>query len=187
MNDECQLCLEEAKEGMEQSIQHLNKELQKIRAGKANPQMLEGISIDYYGTMTPLFQVSNVNTPDPRTIVIQPWDKNALSIIEKAIMNSNLGLNPQNNGDVIRITVPVLTEERRRDLMKRAKAEGEHAKVGIRNIRKDANTEAKRIEKDGTPEDDIKILEKEIQTITDNYIKKVDTIMDAKEKDIMTV
>ncbi len=187
MNEECQFCLEEAKEGMEDVIKHLSKELQKIRAGKATPQMLEGISIDYYGTISPLFQVSNVNTPDPRTIVIQPWDKSALHLIEKAILAANLGFNPQNNGEILRISVPPQTEERRRDLVKKAKAEGEHAKVGIRTIRKNANTEAKTLEKDGIPEDDIKKLEEDIQKLTDDYIKKVDAILDAKEKDIMTV
>jgi ribosome recycling factor len=187
MNDDCQLCLEEAKEGMENALSHLTKELQRIRAGKANPQMLDGITIDYYGTITPLYQVSNVNTPDPRTIVVQPWDKTALALIEKAIQAANLGFNPQNNGEVLRISVPPLTEERRKDLVKKCKAEGEHAKVGIRNIRKNANTEARKLEKDGVPEDDIKVLEKEIQDLTDNYIKKVDSIIDLKEKDIMTV
>lgn len=187
MNDDCQLCLEEALEGMKNSIAHLNKELLKIRAGKANPQMLEGITIDYYGTVSPLYQVSNINTPDPRTIVVQPWDKSALQLIEKAILAANLGFNPQNNGEILRISVPPLTEERRRDLVKKAKAEGENAKVGIRTIRKNANSQAKQLEKEGTPEDDINVLEKEIQDMTDDYIRLVDSIIEAKEKDIMTV
>lgn len=187
MDEFCQLCYDEAKEGMELSLEHLKKELQKIRAGKANPQMLDGIRIDYYGTITPLNQVSNINTPDPRTIVIQPWDKFSLPLIEKAVLAANLGFNPQNNGDIIRISVPPLTEERRKELVKKARAEGEHAKIGIRNTRKNANTEAKNLEKDGVSEDDVKKLEKDIQELTDSYIEKVDKILDAKEKDIMTV
>lgn len=187
MDELCQLCFDEAKEGMELSLEHLKKELQKIRAGKANPQMLDGLRIDYYGVITPLNQVSNINTPDPKTIVIQAWDKSSLPLIEKAIMAANLGFNPQNNGDVIRISVPPLTEERRKDLVKKAKAEGEHAKVGIRNTRKNANTEAKNLEKEGIPEDDVKKLEKEIQELTDSYIDKVDKVLDSKEKDIMTI
>jgi ribosome recycling factor len=187
MDELCQLCYDEAKKGMESSLDHLNKELLKVRAGKATPQMLDGVRIDYYGTITPLSQLSNINTPDPRTIVIQPWDRSVLAAIEKAIMAANLGFNPQNTGDVIRISVPPLTEERRREMVKKAKAEGEHAKVGIRAIRKNANTEAKDLEKEGVPEDDIKKLEKDIQDLTDSYITKVDKILDAKEKDIMTV
>lgn len=187
MNEFCQLCYDEAKEGMEQALEHLRKELTKVRAGKANPQMLDGIKIDYYGVITPLNQVSNINTPDPRTIVIQAWDKSSLALIEKAVLAANLGFNPQNNGDVIRISVPPLTEERRKELVKKARAEGENARIGIRNTRKNANTEAKKLEKDGVPEDDIKKLEKEIQDLTDSYIDKVDKILDAKEKDIMTV
>jgi ribosome recycling factor len=187
MDEFCQLCFDEAKEGMETSLEHLKKELTKVRAGKANPQMLDGIKIDYYGVITPLSQVSNINTPDPRTIVIQAWDKSSLVLIEKAIQAANLGFNPQNNGDVVRISVPPLTEERRKELVKKARAEGEHAKIGIRNIRKNANTEAKKLEKEGVPEDDIKKLEKEIQDLTDSYIGQVDKILEAKEKDIMTV
>lgn len=187
MNDDCQLCLDEAQEGMELALTHLHRDLQKVRAGKANPSMLDGVHIDFYGVNTPLFQVSNVNTPDPRTIVIQPWDKSTLGLIEKAIMAANLGFNPQNNGEVIRISIPPLTEERRRDLVKKAKAEGESAKVAVRNIRKNANTQAKALKESGISEDEIKILEKDIQTLTDDFIKKVDSILDAKEKDIMTV
>ncbi len=187
MDEICKLCFDEAKEGMELGLEHLKKELQKIRAGKANPQMLDGIRIDNYGVSMPLSQLSNINTPDPRTIVIQPWDKSTLQPIEKAIMAANLGFNPQNNGEILRISIPPLTEERRKDLVKKAKAEGEHAKIAIRNIRKIANTDAKSLEKDGIPEDDIKKLEKEIQDLTDSYITKVDKILEAKEKDIMTV
>lgn len=187
MNEEAQFVLEEAKEGMQNAINHLERELQKIRAGKANPQMLEGVKVDYYGTLSPIDKIANINTPDPRQIVVQPWEKNMLAPIEKAIMAANLGFNPQNNGEIIRIIVPAPTEERRRDMVKRVKAEAEIARVSIRNIRRSANEDAKNLEKDGLPEDEIKNLEKEIQTTTDNFISKVDKIVEAKEKDILTV
>lgn len=187
MTDECRLCLDEASESMEHALTHLEKEFHKIRAGKANPQMLEGVKVDYYGTLTPIDQISNINTPDPRQITIQPWEKNQLAPIEKAIMAANLGFNPQNNGELIRINVPPLTEERRKELVKRAKVEVEAAKVAIRNIRRNANEEAKKFEKDGIPEDEIKFLEKEIQDVTNKFIDKVDKLFDLKEKDIMTV
>ncbi|MBP7496793.1 MAG: ribosome recycling factor [Bacteroidales bacterium] len=187
MNDDCLLCLEEAKEGMELALQHLKNELQKLRAGKASPQMLEGILIDYYGKMTPLIHAANINTPDARTIVVQPFDKSTLPLIDKAIQAANLGFNPQNNGEILRIIVPPLTEERRRDIVKKAKSEGENCKISIRSIRKTANDESKKLEKEGTPEDDIKKLEDEIQKITNSFIDKVDKILELKEKDIMTV
>jgi ribosome recycling factor len=187
MHEEAQFCLEETNESMQNAVTHLEKEFQKIRTGKASPQMLDGIRIDYYGTMTPLDQVSNINTPDPKQIIVQPWDKSVLSLIEKAIMAANLGFNPKNEGEVLRIVVPPLTEERRRDLVKKAKTEAENARVAIRNIRRTSNETAKRIEKQGVPEDDIKKLEQEIQTTTDKYIQKVDKLLEAKEKDIMTV
>jgi ribosome recycling factor len=187
MTDDCILCLEEAREGMQQAISHLDRELHKIRAGKANPDMLEGVKIEYYGTISPLNQVSNITTPDPRQIIVQPWDRSILGVIEKAIMAANLGFNPINNGEVLRIIVPALTEERRRDLVKQAKNETEKAKVSIRNIRRDANEEAKKLKNDGTPEDDIEKLEEEIQDLTNKYIEKIDKIFENKEKDIMTV
>ena len=187
MNEDIKFVIEEAEEGMSNAISHLDKEFQKIRAGKASPAMLEGVRVDYYGSITPIDQVSNINTPDPRQIIVQPWEKAMLVPIEKAILAANLGFNPQNNGEVLRITVPPLTEERRRDLVKKAKAEVENAKVTIRNIRRAANDSGKKLEKDGVPEDEVKQLEKEIQNLTDTFISKVDKLFDAKEKDIMTV
>lgn len=187
MNEEISFVIEEAEEGMKNAIAHLEKEFNKIRAGKASPAMLEGVKVDYYGNMTPIDQVSNINTPDPRQIIVQPWEKSMLSPIEKAIMAANLGFNPQNNGEVLRINVPPLTEERRRNLVKQAKAEVENAKVTIRNIRRSAIDSGKKLEKDGVPEDEIKQLEKDVQNLTDKYTAKIDKHFEAKEKDIMTV
>ncbi len=187
MNEKSKICLDEAKEGMEHAVIHLEKELHKIRAGKADPTMLDGVRIDYYGTMTPIDQLANINTPDPRQIVVQPYDKKMLQVIEKAIMNSNLGLNPQNNGEILRINIPPLSEDRRKEMVKRAKAEAETAKVSIRNIRRIAMETAKKLEKDGLPEDETKVLEKEIQDFTNSSSDKVEKILVVKEKDIMTV
>lgn len=187
MNEEITFLLDEAEEGMQNAIVHLDKEFQKIRAGKASPSMLEGVRVDYYGSMTPIEQVSNINTPDPRQIIVQPWEKAMLVPIEKAIMAANLGFNPQNNGEVLRINVPPLTEERRKDLVKKAKAETENAKVTIRGIRRTALDSGKKLEKDGVPEDEIKQLEKEIQNLTDTFTGKADKLFEAKDKDIMTV
>ncbi len=187
MNEEVTFVVEEAEEGMKNALTHLDREFQKIRAGKASPAMLEGVRVDYYGSMTPIDQVSNINTPDPRQIIVQPWEKAMLVPIEKAILAANLGFNPQNNGEVLRIMVPPLTEERRRDLVKKAKTEVENAKVTVRNIRRSAMDSGKKLEKEGIPEDEIKNLEKEIQNLTDSYISKIDKMFEAKEKDIMTV
>jgi ribosome recycling factor len=187
MTEEVQFCLDVAKESMQNAIIHLEREMQKVRAGKASPQMVEGIRVDYYGTITPLNQMANVSAPDPKTIFIQPWDKNALQPIEKAIMLANLGFNPMNDGMVIRIPVPPLTEERRREYVKRAKSEAESERVVIRGIRREANETAKKLEKQGIPEDEIKKLENDIQSLTDEHILKIDKIIAAKEKDIMTV
>jgi len=172
---------------MDKAIDHCEGELQKIRAGKANPAMLDDITVDYYGTPTPLSQVGNVNTPDARTIVVQPWEKSLLAPIEKAIKEANLGLNPQNDGVIIRINVPPLTEERRRDLVKKVKAEAETGKIAIRNIRKDANEKIRKLKTEGVSEDEMKTGEGEIQKLTDSYIVKVDQHAEAKEKDVMTV
>jgi len=172
---------------MEKAIDHCEGELQKIRAGKASPSMLDDVVVEYYGTPTPLSQVGSVNTPDARTIVIQPWEKSLLSAIEKAIMEANLGVNPQNDGTIIRINVPPLTEERRRDLVKKAKAEAETGKIAIRNIRKEANEKIRRLKSEGASEDEMKSGEAEVQKLTDSFIAKVDQHSDAKEKDIMTV
>jgi ribosome recycling factor len=177
----------DAKALMDKAIDHCEGELQKIRAGKASPAMLDDIMVEYYGSPTPLNQVASVNTPDARTIVIQPWEKSMLNPIEKAIMEANLGVNPQNDGVIIRINVPPLTEERRRDLVKKAKAEAETGKIAIRNIRKDANEKIRKLKTEGVSEDEMKVGEHEIQKLTDAYIIKVDQHSDAKEKDIMTV
>lgn len=179
--------LAEAKTSMEKAIDHLEYELLKIRAGKANPAMLEDIAVDYYGAPTPLSQVGNVNTPDARTLVIQPWEKSLLGAIEKAIREANLGVNPTNDGVVIRINVPPLTEERRRDLVKKVKAEAEAGKVAVRNIRKDTNERIKKLKGEGVSDDEIKTGEGEVQKLTDAYIIRVDQHSDAKEKEIMTV
>jgi ribosome recycling factor len=184
MNEEIEFILDTTKEAMNSAIAHLEKELRTIRAGKATPAMLANVMVDYYGSQTPLSQVANVSTPDPRTISIQPWEKNMLQPIEKAIMIANLGFNPMNNGDVIMINVPPLTEERRRDLVKQAKAEAEHAKVGIRNARKEANNEIKKVE---VSDDLKKDSEADVQKLTDAYVKEIDGKLSIKDKEIMTV
>ena len=185
--EEIEFILDSTKESMIGSIAHLEKEFLNIRAGKATPQMLGSVFVDYYGSQTPLSQVSNINVPDARTITIQPYEKSMLQPIEKAIMIANIGFNPMNNGDVIIINVPALTEERRRDLAKQAKAESEDAKIGIRNARKDANTEIKKLEKDGTSEDVCKTAEDDVQKLTDTFIRKVDELLAVKEAEIMKV
>ncbi len=187
MTEEIKMAIDEAKEQMSQAISHLTSQLQKIRAGKANPSMLDSVFVDYYGSQTPLAQVANVSTLDARTITVQPWEKAMLDEIAKGIMNSNLGLNPQNNGELIIINIPVLTEERRKELVKRAKAEGEDAKISIRNQRKDANNFIKELKDDGLSEDIAKRGEDEVQKVVDSFSTKVDALIDAKEKDIMTV
>ncbi len=176
-----------AKDMMNKAINHLEAELVKIRTGKATPSMLDSVMVEYYGAMTPLNQIANVNTPDARTIIIQPWEKNKLQDIERAIINSNLGLAPQNDGSIIRITVPPLTEERRKDMVKIAKAQGEDTKVGIRNARRDALEQIKKLQKEGLSEDEAKDVEAKIQQITNEYIAKVDEHVAKKEKEIMTV
>jgi ribosome recycling factor len=187
MTEDAIMVLDETKEGMQNAIAFLEKEFQKLRAGKASPDMLNGVIIDYYGSMSPISQVANINTPDPKQIIVQPWDKSMLPVIEKAIMAANLGFNPANNGEVLRIIVPPLTEERRRDIVKKAKAEAEQAKVSIRSVRKSAMDMSKDLKNEGLSEDDIKKLEDKIQEFTNDFTKKIDTIIEAKEKDIMTV
>ena len=187
MNEELEFIFDSAKELFDKSIKHFESELIKIRAGKANIFMLEPVKIDYYGTLSPLSQVANVNTPDARTITVQPWEKNLLDDIAKAIMNANLGLNPQNNGEMIIINIPPLTEERRKELVKKAKNEGENCRVSLRNGRKDANDGIKALVKDGMAEDMGKDAEARIQKIIDAYVVKVDSILADKEKDIMTI
>lgn len=187
MEEEIDFIMESAKEAMDNSISYLEKELRKIRAGKASPAMVESVMVENYGALSPLNQVANVGTLDGRTISIQPWDKKMIEPIERAIINSNLGLNPQNNGENILINIPPLTEERRLILVKQVKNEGEEAKIAIRNARKDANDEIKKLTKEGLAEDTSKDLENDIQALTDKFIKKVDDHLAAKEKDILTV
>ncbi len=184
MNEEVDFILESTEENMQNAIKHLEKQLVNIRAGKASPAMLGSVKVDYYGSMTPLNQVANVNTPDARTITVQPFERGTIPNIERGIMMANLGFNPMNNGESVIINVPPLTEERRRELAKQAKAEAEEAKIGIRNDRKIANNDIKKLD---ISEDLTKIAEENVQELTDKYIKKVDDIFDNKEKEIMTV
>ncbi len=185
MNEDIKFILETAKEAMDAAVKHLEKEFVNIRAGKATPAMLGSVMVDYYGSQTPLNQVANVNTPDGRTITVQPWEKSMLQEIERGIMIANLGFNPMNNGETIIINVPPLTEERRKELSKQAKAEAEDAKVGVRNARKDANNDIKQL--DDISEDQQKNAEIDIQEMTDSYVKKIDQLFEVKDNEIMTV
>ena len=187
MNEEVQLVYEMALERMVNTIAHLETELSRIRAGKANVHILDGIMVEYYGNMTPLNQVSNIGTPDAKTIAIQPWEKGMIDPIEKAIQNANVGITPSNNGEVVRLMIPPLTEERRVELVKQVKAEGENAKVSIRNARRDANDEYKQMKSAGLSEDNEKRATDNIQEITDKHSEKADKIIEAKEEDIMTI
>lgn len=173
---------------MEKTLQALRRELASLRAGRAAPSLLDKIEVEYYGTMTPLNQLSNISAPEPRLLVIQPWDKSAISAIEKALQKSELGITPTNDGDVIRINIPPLTEERRAELVRVVKKTGEEAKVSIRNIRRDANDEYKKMEKSGDlSEDEARRYQEEIQKLTDDFVKQIDEAVTSKEKDIMTV
>lgn len=183
--DEIQLYLDEAKDLMNKGLSHVSHELTKIRAGKANPMMLDGVVVSYYGAMTPLSQVSSLTTPDARTIFIKPWEKNIIPEIEKAILNANLGLNPQNDGQQVIINVPMLTEERRKQLVKQVGQECEHGRISVRNIRKETNEHLKKIK--GASEDDVKNAEEIVQQMTNEFIAKIDTLMKKKEVEIMTV
>ena len=185
--EEIELYLEDARDTMEGAIKHLIIELGKIRAGKASAQMLEGLQVDYYGTMTPIQNVATINTPDARTIAIKPFEKKIINNIEKAIRNGNLGFSPSNDGEMIRISVPPLNEERRRELAKRAKNEIETAKINIRNIRQDANNSLRKLTKEGVAEDLVKISEDRVQKLTDGFVSKVEQIYTLKEKEIMEV
>lgn len=185
--EEIEMYLEEARELMEKAIHHVNFSFSKIRAGKATPGMLDGIMVEYYGNATPLNQVSSINTPDARTIVIKPWEKKIIADIERAIINSDIGLNPQNDGELVRLNVPPLSEERRQQLVKQAKHEAEMGKVSIRNIRKDTNIHLKQLLKEHISEDAVKRGEDEVQKLTDEYIVKIDEMLVKKEKDILTV
>ncbi|MBZ9728146.1 ribosome recycling factor [Salegentibacter sp. JZCK2] len=184
MEDEIEFIIDTAKEGMDKAIEHLKKQLQNIRAGKANPGMLGSVMVEYYGAQTPLQQVANVNTPDARTISVQPFEKKLIPEIEKGIMIANLGFNPMNNGENVIISVPPLTEERRKQLTKQAKAEAEDAKIGVRNDRKTANNELKKLD---ISEDLLRDAENEVQELTDAHITRIDRILENKEKEIMTI
>lgn len=183
--DEIELYLDEAKDLMNKGLNHVAHELTKIRAGKANPTMLDGVMVSYYGAMTPLNQVSSLTTPDARTIFIKPWEKNIIPEIEKAIMNANLGLNPQNDGQQVIINVPMLTEERRKQLVKQVGQECEHGRISVRNIRKETNEQLKKIK--GASEDDVKNAEETVQQMTNDFIARIDALMKKKEVEIMTV
>lgn len=187
MTEEIKLIYDEFKSANVKSITHLESELVKVRAGKASASMLNGVMVEYYGSPTPLAQVANIGTVDARTITVQPWEKSILNEVMKGIINSNLGFAPQNNGDQVIISVPPLTEERRKELAKKAKAEGENAKVAIRNNRKDALDMLKSLKEDGFPEDMLKSGETEIQNITNAAVKKIDEVIEEKEKEILTV
>lgn len=187
MEEELQFCLSAAKESMENAIAHLKGELSKIRAGKASSSMVESVKVDYYGSQTPLSQVANISTPDARSIMIQPWEKNIIDVISKAIVAAKLGFNPSNDGGVIHINVPPLTEERRKELVKRAKSEGETGKVSLRTARKEGNDFLKQLEKDGLSEDQAKKGEEQIQAMINSYNTQIDQILKEKEADILTV
>lgn len=187
MSEELKKISTEAENGMKKAINHLEIELSKIRAGKASPSILEGVNVDYYGTPTAISQVANVQVLDARTISIQPWEKNMLALIERAIMGANIGITPQNDGVNIRLFMPPLTEERRKEMVKKAGGEGEQCKVAIRNIRRDHIEQVKKLQKDGTSEDICKGAEDAIQALTDKHIALVEKHLEAKEKEIMTV
>lgn len=185
--EEIDLVIDMSKDTMDRALKHTQIELSKIRAGRASTTMLDGIMVEYYGVPTPLNQVSSVSTPDARTISIKPFERKLINDLERAIINSNLGLSPANDGEVIRLNIPPLTEERRRDLVKRVKTEIEVARVNIRKVRQEANEELKKIQKDGGSEDEVKKAEERVQKLTDSYIQKAEQLMAEKEKDIMSV
>ncbi|MFT4567419.1 MAG: ribosome recycling factor [Saprospiraceae bacterium] len=187
MEETIESVLAKGKEGFEKAMQHLNEELRKIRAGKASPAMLNGLMVSYYGNPTPLTQVANISTPDSKTLSIQPWEKNLLSHIERSIFEANLGLTPMNDGEFVRISIPAMTEERRKDLAKQSKASGEEARVGLRNVRHKLIDFVRKEVKDGYPEDAGKKREAEVDSMVKNYYSKIDNLIEAKEKEIMTV
>lgn len=185
--EELQLYLDDAKESMEKAVAHTQQEFSRIRAGKAMPSMLDGIVVEYYGNPTPINQVASINTPDARSIVIKPWEKKIISDIERAIINSDLGLNPQNDGELIRLNIPPLTEERRKELVKQSKHESENGKISIRNIRKETLHHIKALLKEGLSEDEEKKAEVEVQELTDKYIARIESLLVKKEEEIMKV
>ena len=185
--EEIDFYLEEASDSMSKAVEHFTKEVSKIRAGKANTSMFDGVSVDYYGSQSPINQVANINTQDAKTIVIKPWEKNMLEPIERAILGANLGVTPMNDGDFIRIILPPLTEERRKDLVKKAREIAENSRITIRNIRRDANDALKQLKSDGASEDMIKSAEEKVQDYTNEFVAQVDKYLSAKEGEIMTV
>jgi len=185
--EDVEFYIEEAKDHMEKSLHHVSHALAKIRAGRAMPNMLDGIMVEYYGNPTPINQVASINTPDAKTLVIKPWENKIISDIEKAIINSDLGLNPQNDGELIRLNIPPLTEERRIELVKQIKHEAEQGRVSVRNIRKDANDNLKKLLKEHVSEDDVRKAEQRVQEITDEYINKIEDLVGKKENEVMTV
>ena len=185
--EETKTILDAAQAKMQRAVDHLEEELLNVRAGKASPNVLNGVLVDYYGTMSPVSQVASVTVPDAKTVLVQPWDKKMLPVIEKAILVANIGLTPSNNGEQIRLSIPPLTEERRKQLVKQIKAEGETARVSLRNARRDAVGAFKKAQKDGMPEDEAKDGEERAQKLTDKFSKRVDELLSAKEKEIMTV
>lgn len=187
MSDDLELTIESAKESMQKAIDHLESELLKIRAGKANPVMLEGINAEYYGASTPISQIANITVMDARTLSVQPWEKNMLQPIERAIIAANIGINPQNDGNFIRIYLPPLTEERRKELVKRCNGEGEQAKIAVRNLRREAIEQVKKLQKEGVSEDEAKDAENDIQEVTNSFIAKVEKHLELKDKEIMAV
>lgn len=187
MTEEIKFYLDETKELMDKAVQHVSHEFNKIRAGKAMPTMLDGLMVMYYGNPTPINQVATVNTPDARTIVVKPWEKKSLADIERAIVNSDLGLNPQNDGEIVRLNIPPLTEERRKNLAKQAKNEAENGKITLRNIRKDTNNALRKLLDESVSEDNVKEGELGVQELTDAHTKRIDELLEVKEKDIMTV
>lgn len=187
MQEEVDLYIDDTKERMAKAVEYLQNELMRMRAGKANPHLLDGIHVDYYGVNTPLNQVANINTPDSKSIVVQPWEKKMCDVIEKAILAANIGLTPINSGEIIRINVPALTEERRKQLVKQVHHEGENAKISVRTARRDTMEALKTLKKDGLPEDIEKKAEIDLQKLTDDYTKKVTEIVENKEKEIMTI
>lgn len=187
MDDSIKSLLQHAEEHMKKSIAHLDTEFSKIRAGKAHPSMIESVMVDYYGSPTPVSQVASITVADARTLSVQPWEKNMIPQIGRAIRDANLGLNPIEDSNIVRVPIPPLNEERRKTLVKQAKGEVEDAKVAIRNIRQDTNTKLKQLQKDGKPEDLIKVAEADVQKLTDKFIAKVDEIFKIKEGEIMTV
>lgn len=187
MTEEIQMYLDEAEDNMKKATSHVVEEFKKIRAGKAHPNMLDGLMVEYYGTNTPVNQVASITTPDARTVMIKPWEKKMLAEIEKAITNSDLGLNPQNDGEVVRLNIPPLTEDRRKQLVKQAKNEAENGKISVRNVRKDANDSIRKLTKEGVSEDLVKDGEDSVQELTNKYTSRIDSLLEDKEKEIMTV